>query len=412
MIRLVETLVPRRLGIPFRWLMTSSWATNLADGFSMAAGPLLVASQTHDPFLISLAALVQWLPPFVFGLPAGALSDRLDRRRLVLAVNAVRVVVLALLVTAIVAGAVSIVLVLAALFLLGSAEVFADNTSSTLLPMLVHRDDLTIGNARLGFGMITLNQLAGPPLGAAMFAAGAAWPFAGEAVLVLAGIALFSRIVLPEHGRTAEDEGHLLADVAEGFRWVRHNPAVRTLVLTILSFNVTYGAAWSVLVLYAREQLGLGPVGFGLITTVIGLGGLLGTATYGWITRHVSLGDLMRIGLVYETLTHLGLALTTHAAVALPIFFGFGAHAFIWGTTSMTVRQRAVPAHLQVRVGSVNMIGMYGGLVAGAALGGLLARAGNVTTPFWFAFGGSAVLVVLIWGQLTHIAHQDAAEAA
>ncbi|MFL6158126.1 MAG: MFS transporter [Marmoricola sp.] len=412
MIRLVETLAPRRLGIPFRWLMTSSWASNLGDGFALAAGPLLVASQTHDVFLISMASLVQWLPPFVFGLPAGALSDRLDRRRLVLVVNTVRTVVLALLVTVVALDAVSIGLVLGALFLLGSAEVFADNTTGTLLPMLVRPDDLALGNARLGFGMITLNQLVGPPLGAAMFAAGAAWPFAAQAVLLLATLALFSRIVLPPHGREPSERGHLVADVAEGFRWVWHNAAVRTLVLTILTFNITFGAAWSVLVLYAREQLGLGPVGFGLITTVIGLGGLLGTASYGWVTRHVSLGNLMRVGLVYETLTHLGLALTTHAAVALPIFFGFGAHAFIWGTTSITVRQRAVPTELQGRVGSVNLIGVYGGLVLGAALGGLLARAGSVTTPFWFAFAGSAVFVVLIWGQLRHIAHADAAAAA
>jgi len=61
----------------------------------------------------------------------------------------------------------------------------------------------------------------------------------------------------------------------------------------------------------------------------------------------VSLGNIMRVGLVIETLTHLALALTTSPKVALPIFFVFGAHAFIWGTTSITVRQRAVPTALQ-----------------------------------------------------------------
>jgi predicted MFS family arabinose efflux permease len=93
--------------------------------------------------------------------------------------------------------------------------------------------------------------------------------------------------------------------------------------------------------------------------------------------------------------------------VALVIFFGFGAHAFIWGTTSMTVRQRAVPSALQGRVGSVNMIGVYGGLVLGAGIGGVLAQHWGVTAPFWFAFGGSALFVVLIWRQLAHIAHDD-----
>ena len=88
-------------------------------------------------------------------------------------------------------------------------------------------------------------------------------------------------------------------------------PAVRTLVLTIFTFNITFGAAWSVLVLYATQRLGMGEVGFGLLTTVSALGGLLGTVCYGWITRRVSLGNIMRIGLIIETVTHLVLALTT-----------------------------------------------------------------------------------------------------
>lgn len=91
----------------------------------------------------------------------------------------------------------------------------------------------------------------------------------------------------------------------------------------------------------------------------------------------------------------------------MAIFFVFGAHAFIWGTTSITVRQRAVPSHLQGRVGSVNLVGVFGGLVLGSAIGGLLARHWGLTAPFWFAFGVSALFVVLIWGQLTHIAHVD-----
>jgi predicted MFS family arabinose efflux permease len=185
------------------------------------------------------------------------------------------------------------------------------------------------------------------------------------------------------------------------------NPAVRTLVLTITIFNVTFGAAWSVLVLYATERLGLGAVGFGLVTTVSAAGGVVGGAVYGWITRRVSLGNLMRIGLIIETLTHLALALTSSPLVALPVFFVFGAHAFVWGTTSITVRQRAVPQELQGRVGSVNMVGVYGGLVIGSGIGGVLAQHGGVTAPFWFAFAGSAVFVVLIWRSLRHVAHAD-----
>ncbi len=407
MSRLVEIVAPSRLGPGFRRLLASSWVSNLGDGVALAAGPLLVASQTRDPLLVAMAVLLQQLPWLVFGLYAGALADRANRKVIVVTVDLVRAAVLVVLCASIATGVVSIAVVLGALFLMGTAEVFADSTSSTLLPMLVEREDLALGTARLQTGVLTLNQLAGPPIGAAMFAAGMAWPFAVQAVLVSLGALLVSRIALPGHGREVLTGHPVRADIAEGFQWVRHNAAVRTLVLTIFTFNITFGAAWSVLVLYARERLGMGEIGYGLLTTVSALGGLAGTASYGWITRRVSLGDVMRIGLIVETLTHLSLALTTQPAVAMGIFFVFGAHAFIWGTTSIAVRQRAVPIDLQGRVGSVNGIGVYGGLVLGAAVGGAIARRWGVTAPFWFAFVGSAVFVVVIWRQLAHIAHDD-----
>ena len=296
---------------------------------------------------------------------------------------------------------------LVALFLLGTAETFADNASQTMLPMLVGRDDLALANARLTTGFVTLNQLAGPPIGAALFAAGQALPFAADVAFIALGVVLVSRMRLPAHGEHRAEHGPILADVAEGVRWVQHHAAVRTLVLTILIFNVTFGAAWSVLVLYATERLGMGPVGFGLITTVGALGGLVGIVSYGWLTARISLAGLMRVGLIIETLTHLALALTTVPWVALVIFFVFGAHAFVWGTTSVTIRQRAVPTRLQGRVGSVNLIGVTAGLVVGSGVGGLLAQRFGVTAPFWFAFAGSAVFVVLVWRQLRHIEHAD-----
>lgn len=410
--RFVEVLVPARFGTGFRWLLASSWATNLGDGIALASGPLLVASMTSDAFLVSLAALLRWAPPLVFGLYAGVLSDRFDRRRIIIVANLVRTVALGALVTMLVTGGDSVAAVLVALGLLATAEVFADNTTSTLLPMLVARDDLAIANSRLQIGFITLNQLCGPAIGATLFAAGNAWPFVTEAVLLGWGVLLVSRVQLPSHGRDPAIRSSLRREVAQGLRWTWSHPAVRTLALTILIFNVTYGAAWSVLVLYATQRLDLGAVGFGLLTTVSAVGGLAGTAVYGWITRRVSLGNVMRVGLVIETFTHLALAVTTVAWVAALIMFVFGAHAFVWSTTSVTIRQRAVPTEFQGRVGSVYMACLFGGLVAGSTIGGLLAARVDVTAPFWFAFVGSAIFVIVLWRNLTLIAHSDEQPAA
>ena len=85
--------------------------------------------------------------------------------------------------------------------------------------------------------------------------------------------------------------------MAEGIRWLIAHPPMRTLALTIIAFNITYGAAWSVLVLYASERLGMSAVGFGLLTTAIAIGGVVGTSAYGRLERRFSLADIMRGGL-------------------------------------------------------------------------------------------------------------------
>jgi predicted MFS family arabinose efflux permease len=223
-------------------------------------------------------------------------------------------------------------------------------------------------------------------------------------VCVLAGVLLIARVRLPaRHGPARA--GRVREDIREGWRWLWAHAAVRTLAITIFTFNVTFGAAWSVLVLYARQRLGMTALGFGLITTAMAVGGLLGTASYGWLERRVPLGVIMRGGLIIETLTHLALALTRRVWFALLVFTIFGGHAFIWGTTSTSVRQRAVPTEFQGRVGSIYLIGSIGGIVIGSALGGLVASVWGVTAPFWFAFAGSAIILALIWRSLLNIAH-------
>ena len=144
MSRFAEVVAPSRLGRNFRWLMASSWTTNIGDGIALAAGPLLVASQTREPILVALAALLQRLPWLLFGLVAGAIADRLDRRRVVIVADLLRSAVLAALCLTIVSDHVNIAGVLAAMFVLGVAEVFADTTSSTLLPMFVDKADLGV----------------------------------------------------------------------------------------------------------------------------------------------------------------------------------------------------------------------------------------------------------------------------
>ncbi|WP_091225974.1 MFS transporter [Microbacterium sp. 3J1] len=404
-----ELVAPRRMGRDFRWLLASSWTSNVGDGVALAAAPLLIASLTSSPILVAAGAMLQFLPWLLFGLHAGAIADRFDRRRLVMVANAARAVVLAALCVVLITGTANIAIVLAVAFLYGTAEVFVDTAGSTLLPMLVKPADLGIGNARLQAGYLVANQFAGPPLGAFLFAAGTAWPFLVEVVCVLLAVVLISRMARtpvpprPSTGSRTPEKSHVHTDIGEGLRWLWQNPPVRTLVLIILVFNVTWAAPWGVLVLYATEHLHMGAIGYGALTTASAAGGLLATVCFGWLERHVSFATLMRVVLTLEVLMHLAFALTSSGWVALAIMFVFGAYAFVWGTISTTVRQRLVPPELQGRVASVNMVGVFGGMVIGQGLGGVIAQIWGLTGPWWFAFVGAALTLLFVWKPISQI---------
>ena len=166
---------------------------------------------------------------------------------------------------------------------------------------------------------------------------------------------------------------------------------MRTLALTIFTFDVRLGAAtWSVLVLYANQRLGMDAVGFGNRYNRVALGGVIGTVSYGRLERRFELSDIMRVGLIIETCTHLILALTTSAAIA-------------WRPWSSSAEARVRVGHdldgrpptgragrPAGRVSGVYRVAIMGGIVIGTPIGGLLAKTFGITAPFWFAFAGSA----------------------
>ena len=399
------------MGVPFRWNLASSWTGQLGDGIALAAGPLLVASLTRDPALIAAAAMVQNLPTLLLGLYAGAVADRVDRRWLVLTGNLVRVVVLAILVVTIATGTVSIALLLVTLFAVGVAELFADTGWRAVLPMIVPKADLGVGNARQMSGFLVANQFIGPAVGASLFALGSAVPFGVQGSALLLSAVLFAKVRLPREDTRERPEQHIGHDILDGLRWIAGNAPIRTLTLVIFIFNITWGAPWGVLVYWAQERLGVGAVGFGLLTTASAVGGVTSVLLYDRLERRVPLARLMKICLVLEVLTHLALALTTVPWVAMGIMVVFGGYAFVWGSLSSAVRQRGTPNEFQGRVGSVYWVGLIVGLLVGQFLGGLLARHYGAAAPFWFAFIGSGVTLVLVWRQLGHIAHADEAHA-
>ena len=291
------------------------------------------------------------------------------------------------------------------MLLLGVADVFSNTTSGTLLPMLVDNDELGLANSRLQASNVIGQLLIGPPIGAFVFTLGRAWPFLSQAAIVTAALLLVWQIGTRKVSSAVPGGTRIRSDIREGVRWLVGHPPVRTLALTILSFNITWGAAWSVLVLYALHHLHMSRVGYGLLTTSSAVGGVLAILMYRRLEQRWALGNIMRVCLTLEVFTHLSLALDKTAWIAVVILFVFGAYAFVWATVSTTVRQRAVPKDLQGRVGSVYLIAVFGGLVLGQITGGVIAQQWGVVAPFWFAFVGSGLTLLVVWRQLGAIAH-------
>lgn len=390
------------LGRDFTLLWWASALTNLGDGALLAAGPLLVSSVAPAPLAVAGAAAVQTAPHLLFSPVAGALVDRLPRRSVLVAADLARGAVLALLALALLTGGADLWAVYAALFALGTGEALADSAYGALVPSVVPRELLGRANARLALTFSLNNQLLGPPLGALMFAALWALPFGFDALAYgVAGLVLLRLAVRP---RAPEPEraagGSLWADTVRGLAFVRGVPVLRTLTACILVMNLTGVGAFSVWVLYAREHLGLSEAGFGLFIAAGAVGGVAGARLYGVLEPRVGRAFVLRWGLVLEAATYPVLVLVRDPWAAGAVMVLFGAHAVVWGTAAVTVRQSVTPDALLGRAAGVYRWADLGGAALGAVLGGVLAQTLGLSAPFLVAGAAVGVLAVVAWRPL------------
>ena len=161
--------------------------------------------------------------------------------------------------------------------------------------------------------------------------------------------------------------------------------------------NLTTSATTAILVLFAGERLGLGPVGYGVLLSSLAVGGVLGALSAGRVAGWLGAGTTMRAGLLIEASTSAIIALWQDAYVVGMMLALFGFHALVWNVVTISLRQELVPDGLLGRVNSsYRLLGM-GGTAAGALLGGLLAKGFGLAAPFWFAAASVAVMTIVAW---------------
>ena len=387
-----------RLDGRFARLWTASTLSALGSGMATVAAPLYVASRTDDPLVVAAGAAVGWLPWLLFALPGGVLVDRVDRRRLMVVIDWVRVVVLVVLAAAMFADRAGIVLLYAVLFVVNTGEVVFRTAAQAVVPAVVPRSRLERANGWLGGGTQVMQNMVAGPLGGLLFVLAAAIPFAVNAgtyalSAVLVGLVAGSFRAGPQRpGRRS-----VRAEVADGFRWLWGHRLLRTMTLLIGLLNVTLTAALAVLVLLATDRLGLGSVGYGALFTCLAVGGLLGAAVGDRLVAAITATWTVRVGLLIEAGLHLALAASRSAAVVGVVLFAFGVHASLWNIVANSLRQRLTPPALLGRVGSTNLFLAAGGNCVGALLGGVLAGRFGITAPYWVGFVVAVAVIVATW---------------
>jgi len=382
----------------FAKLWTASTLSALGTGLTVVAAPLYVSARTSNALIVSATTGVAMLPWLLFALPAGVLVDRVDRRRLMVAVDWTRAAGMGVLAVAILSGWSSIILLDLVLFLINTGETAFEPAAQSMVPAVVPRAQLERANGWLVGGLTLSRYMIAGPLGGFLFIVAASIPFFANAATYAASAVLVGlvggtyRVTRPEAGRT-----RVRAEVAEGLRWLLRQRLLRTMAVLIGLLNITLAAATAVLVLLAKERLHVGSVGYGSLFTCMAVGSLVGSVFGDRVIRRVTATWTIRIGLIVEALTHLTLALATNVYVVGVVMAAFGIHAALWTIVGTSLRQRLTPEHMLGRVSSANLFISAGGNFAGALLGGALASAFGITAPYWVGFVVALIVVATTW---------------
>ncbi|WP_017568800.1 MFS transporter [Nocardiopsis halotolerans] len=395
------------LGAAFWNLWTSSALSNLADGVLKVVLPLVALRFTDSPTLIAGVTFALTIPWLLCALPAGALADRLDRRRVMLGANLVRALLLTALALGLALDLGSIWLLYAVALGVGVTETLYDTSAQSILPQLVDRDRLPRANGRLHTAELTANQFLGPPLGGLLVAVGAAVSFTAPAALWLVAVGALwlvrGRFRVGRETRTS-----MRADIVEGLRFLVRHRVLRSFAVMVGVSNFGTSAAFTVLVLFAvgpGSPMGLSEPAYGLLMTTVAAGSVVGALCAGRVEDLLGRAWSLRVSVLT-----FGLLVGVPAVTADPVlvaagFFVGGLGIAVWNVITVSLRQRVTPDALLGRVNSGYRLLAWGTMPLGAAAGGLIAQFLGLTWVF-------AIMGALCLGLLAGLVRMDDATLA
>lgn len=383
------------LGRPFWLIWLATTGSSLGDGVRLVAFPLIAAGITRNPTAVAVVSMAGFLPWLLLGLIGGAVVDRTDRRRLMWRTDVLRAALVGGFAAMVAAGSASIAALAVVSFLLGVAQTFFDNAASAIVPMLVTDPQIERANSWIMSTQMVMGTLLGAPIGGGLYVIGRSVPLVVDAASFVLSAALVAAVVGSFRARAADAEPTTIRrDIADGLRWLFNHRLLRVLAVLLTVLNASFAAAEAVLVLYALEVLHVGTVGYGLLLTLVAIGGLAGAVLAQRLLRRLGLRILLSgVGLVEGGML-LAMGLTSSRAVVVLALLLVGVCGMAWNVVTVSLRQRIVPAPLLGRVTSSYRVIGLGAMPVGALLGGVLGGGYGLHAPY-LVFG---VLLVVATG--------------
>jgi MFS family permease len=371
------------LGPAYHRLWTASALSNLADGIFQVATPLLALRLTDSPGLVAGVVMAGRLPWLLFVLQAGALADRLDRRRTMLNVDLARACVLGGLAFVIALGHEQLWLLYVVAFTLGVFETLFDTAAQSIMPAIVERDELSRANGRLYAVEITMNQFVGPPLGGLLAAVAMAAAFGTSAVAYgTAAIALALMVMPARPAMIRPARRPMRAEIAEGLRYLYHQHVLRRFAVMVGLMNLLSFAVIAVLPVYAVEPgpLGLSDAGFGLLLLGFAIGSVVGSLLAARLERRFGRRPLLVACACVTPLQALFAVPNVLLIVVVTILTSL--LGIVWNVITVSLRQRIVPDHLLGRLNATYRLLAWGTMPIGALFGGVVAELVGVQQTF------------------------------
>lgn len=408
---------------PLARFIAASGLANLGDGIALVSWAWLATQLTRDPLLIALVPVALKAPWFVFSLPAGILIDRMDRRRVILAADLLRMLAYAAAALTVWAAlpfdapplrgtdrpAVFALIAICAITV-GAAEVLRDTAAQTILPALVPEAELERANGRLWSVEMVMNSFAGTALAGMLIGVSLALPFAVNAAAFALAVALVSRLRGDfTSGSRPTTDSTWRSQLREGIAYLLGQPILRGLAVLTGFFNFAFEAMMVTLVLIVQERLQLGPLALSAIMASGAAGGVAAGLVNDRIVTRLGRGRVLQWAMLSTFAFPLTVLISGKGAATLVLVCaGFMISEFwgiLWNTVSVSYRQRHIPRHLLGRVNSAYRLfaigmaplGMFSAGLLTRVAGDLAGRPAALAAPFWLALAIFGLVTLTYW---------------